>query len=86
MPLCLPPSMSSPQKAHLNGVETGPGTTDYFRVETVVLQGDIIPPLSFIVILDYIKTKAMRPPQFPIIWKETKLTNSVNEILLKELK
>ena len=67
-------------------VETGPGTTDYFKVDTVVLQDDIIPPLSFIVILDYIMTKAMSPPHFPIMWKETKLTNSVNDILFKELK
>ena len=39
-------------------VKIGSGTTDYFKVETV---------------MDWIMTKAMSPSHFGIIWQETKL-------------
>ena len=54
-------------------VKTGPGTTDYFKVETGVQLGHIPSSLFFLVVIDYIMTKAMSPSHFGIIWQETKL-------------
>ena len=53
-------------------VKTGSGTTDYFKVETGVQQGDVPSPIFFLVVMDYIMTKAMSPSHFGIIWQETK--------------
>ena len=56
-------------------VKTGSGTTNYFKFETGVQQGDIPSPFFFLIVMDYIMEKAMSPSHFRIIWQETKLTD-----------
>ena len=56
-------------------VKTGSGTTDYFKVETGVQQGDISSPYFFLAVMDCIIAKAMSPSHFGIIWQETQLTD-----------
>ena len=53
-------------------VKTSSLTTDYFKVETGVQQGDIPSPFFFLVVMDYVMAKAMSPSHFGIIWQETK--------------